>query len=87
MLLCLGEEKYPDVEFTPLSSENSRLTRQRLTTNRLINRFHRKKSAYVRNESDVERLVTIASQVICCNNLFVLNILALYSNHLIYCFQ
>ena len=59
-----GEEKFPDVKFTPISSENSRATRQRLTTNRLINRFHRKKSAYMRNENDVERLVSLATQVI-----------------------
>nr|XP_018673256.1 F-box/WD repeat-containing protein 7 isoform X1 [Ciona intestinalis]XP_026696631.1 F-box/WD repeat-containing protein 7 isoform X1 [Ciona intestinalis]XP_026696633.1 F-box/WD repeat-containing protein 7 isoform X1 [Ciona intestinalis] len=48
-----ASERFPSEQFTPISTEISRATRQRLTKNRMIQRFHRTKSAYIRTEEDV----------------------------------
>ncbi|CAK8683242.1 unnamed protein product [Clavelina lepadiformis] len=46
--------RFPDDSFMPISTESSRAIRQRLVRNRLINKYHRTKSAYVRDETDVK---------------------------------
>ena len=54
MLSYSAQERFPGALFSPLSTEASRTTRQRLARNRTIQRFHRTRSVYLRNERDVK---------------------------------
>lgn len=62
--LLAALERYPSETFTPLSTEVTRSTRQRLTKNRTIQRYHRAKSVYLRNEQEVKTQFGLLPKVI-----------------------
>ena len=53
--MLLAKDRFPTEKFIPVSTEKSRAARERLSKNRLIQKYYRIKSAYIHDEEEVRQ--------------------------------